>query len=188
MPPRPDSPSPEPHDQANCGQHWKAPTSPDQSAPPAYSTLPPPYSPMNTKDKKDAEEQLLVDIQGKEEQPPVTATMLPSPRTHKASIPSPQTSASTPLSSFAGPSSYKRTPSELRVLLYLYRTIVYGLEMRRRKDSTCEAKQEPLPQDEKEAPRSSVLASYFAQPSCGCCYPRGQIPIREVDCIGCRPR
>jgi len=33
MPPGPDSPSPEPHDQANCGQHWKAPTSPDQNAP-----------------------------------------------------------------------------------------------------------------------------------------------------------
>ena len=159
LPPRPDSPSPELHDQANRGQHWKAesagnasPTSPDQSAPPAYSTLPPPYSPTNTKDKKDAEEQLLMDIQGKEDQPPVTATTLPSPRTHKASIPSPRTSASTPLSSAAGPSSYKRTrvsTSELRVLLYLYRTVVYGLEMRRRKekDSTCEAKQEPLPQD-----------------------------------------
>jgi len=46
------------------------------------------------------DEQLLVDIQGKEEQP-MTATNLPSPRTHKASIPSPQTSASMPLSSSA---------------------------------------------------------------------------------------
>ena len=159
MPPRPDSPSPEPHDQANRGQHWKAPTSPDQSAPPAYSTLPPPYSPTNTKDKNDAEEQLLVDIQGKEEQPLVTATTLPPPRTHKGSIPSPQTSASTPLSSSAGPSSYKRTrvsTSELRVLLYLYRTVVYGLEMRRRKDSTCEAKQEPLPQDESKTKRKPL--------------------------------
>ena len=37
MPPGPDSPSPEPHDQANCGQHWNAPTSPDLNA---YSILP----------------------------------------------------------------------------------------------------------------------------------------------------
>jgi len=101
MPPRPNSHSPEPHDQANRGQHWNAesagnasPSSPDQRAPPAYSTLSPPYSPTNAKDKEDAEEQ-LVDIQGKEDQLPVTATTLPSPRMHKASIPSPQTSSYT---------------------------------------------------------------------------------------------
>lgn len=91
-------------------------TSPDHAAPPPYSTLPPPYSPAKKHVLVEKEEVLLV----------------PRP---KPSRPSPSSSST---------SHKKVSTSELRVLVFLYRTVVYGLEMRNRKDMP-ELKPPPRP-------------------------------------------
>lgn len=132
---RPCSPTPEPQVQLSRA------TSPDHLPPPAYSTLPPPYS-VSTDDKKDA---------------PIVV--------HKPSIATP------PPPSASSSSSCKRSrvsTSELRVLLYLYRTVVYGLEMRNRKEkeSTTPDLKQPLnpPRHKPLGPRASRPASLIPPP------------------------
>jgi hypothetical protein len=133
LPPRPSSPSPEPQEQATRGQHRKTksvsdiPNSPDQVAPPAYSTLPPPYS-VVTDEKKDANMSSVV-----VEEAPLAG--------HKQSLPTPRPSSSAASSSSS--TSYKKTrvsTSKLRVLVYLYRIVVYGLELRNRKEKESDLK------------------------------------------------
>ena len=95
------------------------PTSPDQVAPPAYSTLPPPYS-VATDEKKDADLSSVV-VENDDEVLPTSPATSPRPSNPPAS-----SSASSSSSM-----SNKRThvsSSELRVLLYLYRRLWFGVE------------------------------------------------------------
>ncbi len=148
IPPRPCSPTPEAHLQANRCCRRKTPSesdslkSPEQSAPPAYSSLPPPYSASDYEEKKEVSESPVILGEGKATEPASVKVPLSSTRSHKPSLFS---AAST--SSSSSSSSNKRTrvsTSELKVLVYLYRTVVYGLEMRRQKEESAFATTEPI--------------------------------------------
>ena len=134
-------------------------TSPD---PPAYSTLPPPYSPTSDH-KKHATFTLVVEA----DDPP---------------SPSPPPSASSAKRS-------RISTSELRVLVYLYRTVVYGLEMRNRKEKVSDlpnppTKKKPLgprclipPPEEKSHFERALAAASAAKSKGGF----AQFPLVEDD-------
>ena len=145
IPPRPCSPTPEAHLQANRGCHRKTPSesdslkSPEQSAPPAYSSLPPPYSASDYEEKREVSQSPITLGVGKTTEPASVKVPLSSARSHKPSLFSAASTSSS--------SSNKRTRvsiSELKVLVYLYRTVVYGLEMRRQKEESAFATTEPI--------------------------------------------
>jgi len=121
IPARPSSPTPEAHLQERT-------KSPDQTQPPAYSTLPPPYSLSDYEEKKES----VVDVT-----PAVEETKAAEVTVKPKAIRPPASSSSSASSSTPPPAKRARVSnSELKVLVYLYRTIVYGLEVRHRKESS----------------------------------------------------
>ncbi|KAJ3499879.1 hypothetical protein NLJ89_g10037 [Agrocybe chaxingu] len=134
IPPRPASPTPqvslqdqhlEQHGQADPHVQRKR----EPSDPPPYSTLPPPYSDVPV-EKKLHQEGVAIEVE----------IVAPKPsRPASSFVPSPSAPSASPLSSSSSTNNTRRIqripPSELRVLVQLYRTLVHGLEVRYRADS-----------------------------------------------------
>ncbi|CAA7261054.1 unnamed protein product [Cyclocybe aegerita] len=137
FPPRPASPTPQAHlqdqhlqDRLHILDHQQPGRKRESSDPPAYSTLPPPYSDFPTEKKIEQEvvaPQQNVEIVAPKPSRPASSFIAPS------SAPSASSSANTTRRIQRIP------PSELRVLVQLYRTLVHGLEVRYRADSASSA-------------------------------------------------
>lgn len=162
IPPRPSSPTPEAQLHADRGRYPKAIsgseclTSPEQSAPPAYSSLPPPYSASDYEEKRELSGSVG---EGKAKEPALVKVPLPSTKCHKPSL-------SNVAASSSSTSTYKRTrvsTSELKVLVYLYRTVVYGLETRRRKEK--ESAFEPMQEGSSVSSRTKKPLGPRSSPS-----------------------